>query len=73
MIGDNRLTLCEAQMQVIVQEWLDRNMPNSAPLVVGFNYNFNSVTTVFEVKLAQRGISVNEVGGHDERKHRQVV
>ena len=41
MKGNNYMTLCEAQMQVIVQEWVDRNIKDK-PLVTSVNYGGNS-------------------------------
>ena len=52
MVGNNSLVLCEAQMQIIVQEWLDRvTMPSVHSLVK--SVTFNSSQHQFEVLLQE--------------------
>lgn len=51
MKGHNSMTLCEAQVQIIVQEWIDRNM-TTKPLVTAVRGGNGSGARTFEVMLS---------------------
>lgn len=50
MIGNNKLELCEAEMMVALQEYLDKRMRTFAPKVVGVSQDKSSGVFTIELK-----------------------
>ena len=50
MIGNNKLELCEAEMMVALQEYIDKRFGNYAPKVVGVSQDKSSRTFTIELK-----------------------
>lgn len=54
MVGNNTLIVCEALLQSIVQEWIDRNFVTK-PKVIGIRTH-DQTSRTFEIKITDKDV-----------------